>query len=627
MKPNPWSFNTALARSLVRRYPLWVAYFGFLLMSFVLPLVSRSGQIHQLEPVRRAASLNRFLLQNAEFQAQAGVVVAILLVMLFFGHLYQSRASTLVNSLPIRRESVFLTLYLSGLVPLLLCQVTAVLLSAFLMRESQIETRNYLIWLACSALGLITFYGIAVFCAMLTGNLVILPMVYAVLNLAAAGFELCVRSCMQSVVFGLSYNELRFEWLSPVLQIEDSLQIQENIAGEISLRGLSVPAIYAFAGLVLSGLALLLYRRRQMECVSDFVAIPVLRPIFRYCMGVGTAVVLAAAVFDSFFNETVFGVKAACLIGGLMILGAIFGWLIAEMLIRRSFRIVPLPWKGLVLICTVCVLAMFAAETDVIGYERRVPDPELVEGVELCFDTSLKEADNIRGVTQLHQEIIRNKSRFDGNHRVEVFGDYDYVTYFQTAASERDRIYSFDMPLFYHLKNGSVLQRHYILSFRADEVDDPDSILGCVIGLLNTKEGIQNRMTPKLPVEEQYVAYAVISRETPEGDRVQHRLTPQEAVDLWNHAMLPDAAEQKLSLYTIVDTEKNLSFQTNLWIEIVLDGGENKAIPENWSHSYRVFTFSDNCLDWIAEHTDLEWETMTELNREREQRNIALLSQ
>ena len=54
-----------------------------------------------------------------------------------------------------------------------------------------------------------------------------------------------------------------------------------------------------------------------MESVSDFVAIPILKPIFRWCMGLGGAFLFATLVFDNFFEQAVFGTAAACLMGGL----------------------------------------------------------------------------------------------------------------------------------------------------------------------------------------------------------------------------------------------------------------------------------------------------------------------
>ena len=118
-------------------------------------------------------------------------------------------------------------------------------------------------------------------------------------------------------------------------------------------------------------------------------------------------------------------------------------------------------------------------------------------------------------------------------------------------------------------------------------------------------------------MKEEYVNYAVINRETSDGYDDSYRLSPKEAVELWNRAMLPDAEKGNLCLYTIADTEENLKTQTSLRIEINLYDQAQSTTPYYWYHSFRVFTFSENCLDWIGTHTDLEWETMDRVNADR----------
>ena len=122
MKSSRLSFNTAVARSTLRRcWPLWAAYLGFLLVTFPLPLLS---EIRTAWGIRSLHYACRDVIGNmAVFQALAGMAVAVLTVMLLFGYLYNSRGNTLMNSLPIRRESLFLTLYLTGLIPMLLCEL------------------------------------------------------------------------------------------------------------------------------------------------------------------------------------------------------------------------------------------------------------------------------------------------------------------------------------------------------------------------------------------------------------------------------------------------------------------------------------------------------------------------
>lgn len=621
MNSNRLFFNAATARNTLRRcWPMWAIYLGYLILSFTLPLTNYLSNPNRHHEVAFFTNFREQILRCAVEQAEAGVVVGILAVMVIFSYLYSSRGNTLMNSLPIRRESLFLTMYLTGLVPLLLCQILVTGITLPFVAGKGIEASYTLTWFAAAALSLVAFYGFAVFCAMLTGNIVILPLVYLVLNLAAWAFETCVCECLNSLVYGMSYDTLRFDFLSPIVKISNGLQVKAQTAGQVQLEGLEMLVFYAAAGLVAGILAMLMYRRRRMETVADFVAIPVLKPIFRYCMGFGTAFVFAAAVFDNFFDRAVSGSGAAWLMLGLMLVGAFLGWLAAEMMIRRSVRAFPLPWRGLLIVCATCAVMVLTVETDLTGYEKRVPDPELVESIEFCFDTVLAEPENIQAMTELHRRIIDDKPLFDVAEEgyTTSFVDEKLWDTSYEAAPERNDIMSFWLPLRYIMKDGSILQRAYVLHFSPGDADRPDSLIAKVVALLNVQEGIQSRMQTSLPMAVEYVGYAVISKETADDNWQQYRLTPKETVDLWNSAMLLDAEEGRLCLYTIVDTPQNLSTQTNLRIEINLFDEQRQSEPYYWYHSFRVFTFSEHCLDWIGTHTDLDWTNMEEIVETRQ---------
>ena len=597
MKSSRLSFNTAIARNTLRRcWPLWAAYLGFLLVTFPLPLVSeirsaqgRSGLLYACRDV---------IGNMAFFQALAGMAVAVLTVMLLFGYLYNSRGNTLMNSLPIRRESLFLTLYLTGLIPMLLCQLLVMGLAMLMTAAYDIGTVWFLRWFACAALGLLAFYGFALFCAMLTGNILVLPAVYVVLNLTVIGFETCIRELLSNLVYGMTPGALRLSFLSPPVKISDDLKVVTSYPETVRMEGLGTLAVY--------------------ESVSDFVAIPVLKPVFRVCMGFGGAFLFAAVIFENFFKNSVSGSAAAWVMAVLLVIGACLGWLIAEMMIRRTVRAFPLRRKGLALICLICVLTVIAAETDVAGYEKRVPDPDKVDHVEFCYDSEFSDPENIRLVTELHRELVRDKQIYDSKSEDYMrLGEKAYRLNAQ-GEQEADLWMDYWVPISYVMQNGRELQRVYTIVFNAHDVDRPDSTMGKILNLLNSREGIRSRMQTTVPMEERYVNYAVINREGVNGMENSYRLSPRETLELWNMAMLPDAEDGNLSLYTIVDTEENMKTQTNLRIDINLYDETRTSDPYYWNHSYRVFTFSERCLDWIEEHTKLEWETLDTVTAKRE---------
>ena len=618
MKSSRLSFDTAVARNTLRRcWPLWAAYLCFLLVSFPLPLMSEIRSARGRSTLLYAC---RDQVANmAVFQVLAGMAVAVLTVMLLFGYLYNSRGNTLMNSLPIRRESLFLTLYLTGLIPALCCQLLVMGLTMLLTVAYDIGESWFFRWFACAALGFTAFYGFALFCAMLTGNVLVLPAVYVVLNLTAIGFETCIRELLSNMIYGMIPGTLRFIFLSPPAKLSEDLKVVTSYPETVRLEGLGTVAAYAVAGVVFAFFALLLYRKRRMESVSDFVAIPLLKPVFRVCMGFGGAFLFAAIIFENSFRNSVSGKSAAWVTAILLMIGTFLGWLIAEMLIRRTVRAFPLPWKGLAVICLVCALMVLVAETDLTGYEKRVPDPEKIDHVEFCYDTVFYDPENIRLVTELHRELVEDKALYDG--KSEDYMRYGVQTY--RVDAEADLQMDFWVPISYVLQNGSTLQRVYTIVINAHDVDSPDSTIGRIITLLNTQEGIRSRMQTTVPMEEKYVNYAVINREGINGMENSYRLSPQETVELWNLAMLPDAEDGNLSLYTIVDTEENMKTQTNLRIDINLFDESRTYNPYYWDHSYRVFTFSERCLDWIETHTKLEWETMDAVTAERENNTVA----
>ena len=234
--------------------------------------------------------------------------------------------------------------------------------------------------------------------------------------------------------------------------------------------------------------ALLLYRKRRMESVSDFVAIPVLKPVFRACMGFGGAFLFAAVIFENFFKNSVSGSAAAWVMAVLLVIGACLGWLIAEMMIRRTVRAFPLPRKGLALICLICVMTVIAAETDVTGFEKRVPDPDKVDHVEFCFDTEFSDPENIRLVTELHRELVRDKQIYDSKSEDYMrLGEKAYRLNAQ-GEQEADLWMDYWVPISYVMQNGRELQRVYTIVFNAHDVDRPDSTMGKILNLVNSRE-------------------------------------------------------------------------------------------------------------------------------------------
>ena len=500
-------FNATLFFKTVSRFwPLWLAYLGIwvLLMPMNLHASLRWND--------SAISAQRQILSGAiEGGLIFGVIAAVLAVMAVWSFLYNARSMSGTASLPLRREGVFLSVSLAGLLPLLATHVLVALLTLGILGLHGVPAVGAVLqWLAVVSLILLFFYGFALLCAQLTGNILVLPVVYTVLNFTAYVVEAVVTSLLSVFVYGLdATGNMKLEFLSPAIRIYSRLQRRtidhfdpvkqtyETVG--YYLDGWSTLIVYALVGVALAGFALWLYRRRKMETAGDVVAIEILKPVFKYCLSFGCALVLGMLLYSFFRLEDNGQLETMLTLLGFMVLGAFIGYFAAEMLIHKSFRVWRGHWRGLGISLAVMALLMFAMEFDLFGYERRVPETGEVENVMIRAsgeNVLLEDPENIAAAIALHESIIENKTWHEGAGRSSYSGaaetvaveDIKYVSYVETKPVERSQNCWID----YQLSDGRTLSRRYTLRYvLGDPATYGDTLT--LQQLLNCQEAIDQR--------------------------------------------------------------------------------------------------------------------------------------
>ena len=537
MKSGTSFFHKGIAANLLKRcWPLWSCYLALLL--FLVPvqlLVGLHAGNYRGMPVE--LWLRQQILQTGCAMPAISFVVCVITAMAMFSYLYNTRTCGMMNALPVRRETLFSTVWLSGILPLLAADLlTAILtLTVYAGKGNAVDL---LTWLGLAAMSNIAFYGFAVFCAMLTGSLYILPLVYAVLGFAAFVFEESVRSLLNAFLYGGNLGGDTFSFLSPLVRIMRRMGVDTQSHDElgrlvwdsVTLSGAGTLAAYCAAGLVFSLFALLIYRRRRMETASDTVAVPVLKPIFVYCMAFGTAAVLSAALWSVFLSQSFRGRPAAVVLTILLLLGAFIGYFAAHMLIRKTLRVFRGNWKGFLITAAVCLVFAIGAESDLTGYEKQLPDPAEIESVHLNMNNAaiLREPANLQAAVDLQQRIIDHKA-------------------INEAASE-----TWSFGLVYDLKNGTHFSRTYAIGFSEPERMDPGSDFRAAFALNDSVEANLSVYEPSLPVTPENI-YQVGVWNDFDGryynrDEVNRHpeipqslaLTAEEAADLWHECIRPD---------------------------------------------------------------------------------------
>ena len=579
-------FNSGIAKNMLRRYwPVWAGYFAFILLVFSMTVVNLRGYDYTNYSYRILASGRGLAIYGSFF-------IAVLAAMVVFSFLYSTRSCGMMTSLPVKRETVFMTAYLTGLVPLLLADVlTALLVGPFAVSFFGVGPGYLLQWLCLVVMGNIVFYGIAVFCAMLTGSIIVMPVVYGMLNLAAALMQLCALNLMAAFVYGFvgKLGGAGLAWLSPVVKLGDCLQFTWPAVrdGTCTLHGWGVLLLYCAVGLLLSAAALWLYRRRDMERATDTVAIPVLKPVFRYCMAVGTGLVFAIVLYLWFFEYS--GVKklaAALVIGLLLVVGAAIGWFAAEMLIQKTVRVFKGRWKGCITVCLVLAALTMALELDLFGIERAVPEAENVKSV-ILVNTTFAEPENIQRVIQLHRQMIGSKQRNE---------DTD----------DHRNIY-----VKYTLKNGRELVRNFPVAFDLEAHLDPTSDLWAAQNVLNLREGIEDRsnlhdsgieLTPRNLAYVRLYRYASANR-----DEVSLYLPTDQAYAFVTDCLLPDIADGTMGREWLAFlSEERFDLDTVWNVEVYLEEQQTEDSAWGLHCRYELQMDAARCLAWIRANTDLD---------------------
>ena len=284
--------------SVTSSWPLLLVY--LVAWTIVLPITTAVNYYNADTP----HTLFRDILDISQFGGVIiGGIYSILAAMMVWNFMYKSKTASGVACLPIKREGVFFSVSLAAILPAIIINILVFAL-AMLIHAG----RGYTAAIRYDALGflvatlmLIFFFGLASLCAQLTGHEAALFCLYLVLNFVAYAVEGLIKFLADVIVYGLEYGGIVISrYLSPVIAFfeggqtvhrEYSEAFGKEIVTHVSYEGLGFIAICAAVGILLIFAAMALYRRREMESAGDIVAVKVLKPIFKYCLCFGGALV------------------------------------------------------------------------------------------------------------------------------------------------------------------------------------------------------------------------------------------------------------------------------------------------------------------------------------------------
>ena len=589
MKSKISFFNAGIFKSMLKRFwPLWTAYFAVWFMCLPLPLL-----VARLQGVKESAVtvVTAAMKTSVEASVVSGFLMGILAAMAVFGFLYNSRSCGMIASTPVRREAVFCSAYLAGALPVLAANLFIAVLNWLFTLSSGIEGacifKMNAILFAVNSMEFLIFFSISAFIAMLTANIVALPVLYLIFNFVFLGMEYVVRMLYGMFVFG--YNGLPdciLEFMSPLIYLFTRIGLSATKTA-VTLTNWSALLGYIIAAVVLTAAALLLYRKRRMESAGDVIAVKSLRPVFKFCVTACAALcfgLLFFVIISTLFTSL--SMSMLILSAGLII-GAFIGYFASEMLLKKSFHVFKGNWKGFVITAVLCIVFAFVCVTDLFDLSSQLPDADDIEAISCNSEgrgVDIKNRSDIEALLKVNKAIIADRDKYEGLDDTDL-ENTGYVN------------------IRYKLKDGRVICRGYTLLI--------DDNYKAYYEVLSSENIVKDIFTPEVPVTVQNVYSALFSCPSGSGELNSISLTPEQAVDFYDNALMKDiesGAKKPLISETAETGNNDDGFVTGSYVYIELVSTPDTANEEDTYDSLVIEIDADctECIAWVKANLNID---------------------
>ncbi|MBQ5711109.1 MAG: hypothetical protein IIV61_00695 [Oscillospiraceae bacterium] len=378
MKSRTSFFDKALLRKDITRFaPVWILY---LIGGLMVGLGVVSGYHRDYYAASAVAdTMGPLTMMN--------MIYALIVALCLFGDLFNTRMCYAIHALPLRREMIYATHVLAGL---MFSVVPNLVFALVVMTQLGSFWYVALLWVLIMFLQYLFFFALAAVCALSTGSRFAMGAVYFLINFLSEIIRWFITTFYEPMLYGVYIRTDIFDWFCPVVwgSQQDELISFHQDKQQIYYDYIEVSAVKRFGGLTgqwwyfvilaglglaLLGLGIWLYRKRKLESAGDFLAF---RPMMLPCSVIFTLSV--AAVFQMILGE-ILDMEILALIVGFLV--GCFG---TEMFLRRTVKVFD---KRTCIKCALIggafALSLILTMIDPLGLTRWTPKPEKVASVTL----------------------------------------------------------------------------------------------------------------------------------------------------------------------------------------------------------------------------------------------------
>lgn len=503
MKSKISFFNkTIFIKNILQCWPVWSVY--LIVLFFAMPLsLFRSTRPSMFAgasdvSLKKLEALASCVTTGFNYNILFVFALSAGLAVLVFRYLFHVRSCYMMHTLPVRREELFYTCFLSGFLSLAIPQIVTFLLSLIVCIINNVTCVEYLLyWLLFSLGASFLFFCAAVFCCMLTGNLIAALVYYCAGNLIYVAVKYLILNIVSTLTFGMagistsltSITSTKDSFFSPIAYLYNHLiiRIVRNDSTydlqNVEVTGGKILICYLVPALVMISLSVIFYKKRQLECTGDIVTFSWMKPVFRwivaFCAGTGLALIVTYVLFYNAKPQK----QALMLIAASTVI-AFFSFILSEMILQKRFRIFTHKRLLEAVICAAFTCFILAGlETDLFHLERRVPKADSVASALLesdSVDLVLTDTDDIQKLTGIHRAIIADKKAEEAYYYNYYYGS-SYTS--DEDGDGTDAITS--VTITYYLKNGDSLSRSYDIETSQELLADSSSVISEIYDLQN----------------------------------------------------------------------------------------------------------------------------------------------
>lgn len=466
------SSERALARSDFRRFwPLLFGYAVLWLCALPLSLWSRHDYLSSRRPMEAMASVSNYFYNASRASIYVSAFFAVLLAMALFAYLMNSRSVGLMHSLPITRGRQFATHFAVGVVMFTAVHLATALLTLPVQAAlGAVNMRGTWEWFAAAELTSLFFFALATLCAMITGWLLAVPVIYTGINFLFAAFHLLFSTMTQLFYWG--YESAGWpawvNWLTPFVRLyqaatttgaEDEIPYGVENGARYYFDYLpsafwKTMLIYTVAAVIFIVVAWLFCRARQSETAGDAIVFPWLRPVVLYVIslagGMGLGILLWYLVS---YGESIYVLLLCQIVAGLIVY---FG---VQMLLHKSFKVFNRRgWLGAAALTAVLVILCLVIRFDAFGAQKYIPDVNQIESAEVRTygDTptvsGLQDPQGLEKLTAFHKAVL--------DQGKPAAAEIDQVIGVPTSENDDSQRY-ITFAFSYYMKDGSTVYRTY----------------------------------------------------------------------------------------------------------------------------------------------------------------------